>query len=212
MRVRCACHEKLPSDYATIEARWRDRPAETAQKMRPVVRARTGLGIAWRGVPTTRTTAYTNEFCMMLTPRSLASRCSAFALVALLLTACGKATPPPPVDDTRDTRASRTDVSTEKSGMSTRKKVVLLAGAAALYYLYKQHQKSAEQTGPDSQYYLSKNGRVYYRDAEHRAHWVTPPSEGISVPASQAEDYRNFQGYEGQATGRDLTGLAADPE
>jgi hypothetical protein len=97
--------------------------------------------------------------------------------------------------------------------MSTGKKVVLLAGAAALYYLYKHHQNAAaDQAGPDSQYYLSKNGRVYYRDAEHRAHWVTAPPSGISVPAAQADEYRDFQGYDNRQTGRDLTGLASDPE
>jgi hypothetical protein len=99
----------------------------------------------------------------------------------------------------------------EKTGMSTGKKVVLLAGAAALYYLYKKHKAAAAQEGPDGQYYLSKNGRVYYRDAEHRAHWVTPPPSGISVPASEAAEYREFQGYDNKSSGRDLTGLAEDP-
>jgi hypothetical protein len=142
-------------------------------------------------------------------PRS--SRWSALVLIAALftapLTACGKEAPPPPVDDTmQGTRAEP-----EKTGMSTGKKVVLLAGAAALYYMYKKHKDAAAQEGPDGQYYLSKNGRVYYRDAEHRAHWVTPPSSGISVPAGEAAEYREFQGYDNQASGRDLTGLAADP-
>jgi hypothetical protein len=142
------------------------------------------------------------------TPRSWV----ALALAAYLFTvtaACGKSAPPPPVDDYQHERSGEPAA---KAGMSTRKKVVLLAGAAALYYLYKKHQNSAAQEGPDGQYYLSKNGRVYYRDAEHRAHWVTPPTEGISVPEDQAEEYRRFQGYQGQQTGRDLNGLADDPE
>ncbi|MET0388319.1 MAG: hypothetical protein ABW321_20265 [Polyangiales bacterium] len=138
------------------------------------------------------------------------SRWSAVVLAALLvtapLTACGKASPPPTVDDTQ------TQSQPAKQGMSTGKKVVLLAGAAALYYLYKKHQNNAAQAGPDGQYYLSKNGRVYYRDAEHRAHWVTPPPAGISVPAQEAGEYREFQGYDGQSTGRDLSGLASDAE
>lgn len=96
--------------------------------------------------------------------------------------------------------------------MSTGKKVVILAGAAALYYLYKKHQNAKTETGPDSQYYLSKNGRVYYRDAEHRAHWVTPPPGGITVPADQAQELREFQGYENSATGRDLRGLGSDAD
>jgi hypothetical protein len=134
----------------------------------------------------------------------------ALCLTTMSLTACGKDAPPPPVDDTQQGASA---APAERTGMSTGKKVVLLAGAAALYYMYKQHQqKSAEETGPDSQYYLSKNGRVYYRDAEHRAHWVTPPPGGISVPAEQADQYREFQGFENRDTGRDLSGLAADPE
>lgn len=127
------------------------------------------------------------------------------ALFTAPLSACGRSEPPPTVDDTRA-------ASDDKPGMSTRKKVVLLAGAAALYYLYKKHQNAAAESGPDSQYYLSKNGRVYYRDAEHRAHWVTPPTGGIEVPAGQADEYRDFQGYEGQAKGRDLQGLGTDAE
>lgn len=142
---------------------------------------------------------------------STTSRWSALVLIAALfcapMTACGKEAPPPPVDDTMQGASAEP----EKTGMSTGKKVVLLAGAAALYYLYKKHKNAAAQEGPDGQYYLSKNGRVYYRDAEHRAHWVTPPPGGISVPANEAAEYREFQGYDNQASGRDLAGLAADP-
>jgi hypothetical protein len=148
---------------------------------------------------------------------------AALALVTTLGSAsvmgCGKSTPPPPVDDTRvgqgqtnsgpyDSRGRGDDPSV-KPGMTTGKKVVLLAGAAALYYMYKHHQASA-QTGPESQYYLSKNGRVYYRDADHRAHWVTPPTEGLQVPESEAAEYRHFQGYDGNANGRDLAGISND--
>ena len=96
--------------------------------------------------------------------------------------------------------------------MSTRNKVVVLAGAAALYYLYKHHQSANAQQGVEGQYYLSKNGRVYYRDAEHRAHWVTAPAQGIAVPAAEAADYSNLQGYDNRETGRDLTGMGSDPE
>jgi predicted small lipoprotein YifL len=142
---------------------------------------------------------------------STTSRWSALVLAAALfsapLAACGRDSPPPPVDDTTQAASA----APEKTGMSTGKKVVLLAGAAALYYLYKKHKDAAAQEGPDGQYYLSKNGRVYYRDAEHRAHWVTPPPGGIAVPASEAAEYREFQGYDNQTSGHDLTGLAADP-
>ncbi|HEX5660742.1 MAG TPA: hypothetical protein VFX59_26295 [Polyangiales bacterium] len=111
------------------------------------------------------------------------------------------------MDDTQQGASAR-----EPTGMSTKKKVVLLAGAAALYYLYKKHQDAKSAEGPDGQYYLSKNGRVYYRDAEHRAHWVTPPPGGIQVPEDQASEYREFQGYENRDTGRDLSGLSNDAE
>jgi hypothetical protein len=88
--------------------------------------------------------------------------------------------------------------------LSTGQKVVItLAGAAALYYLYNQHKNKQEQ-GPEGKYYLSKNGRIYYRDAQGRPHWVTPPQEGIKVPADQAQQYRDFQGYNNSSTGRDL--------
>lgn len=98
--------------------------------------------------------------------------------------------------------------------MTTGKKVVLLAGAAALYYMYKHHQTAAaaEAAGEQGQYYLSKNGRVYYRDSEHRAHWVTPPPGGLRVSEDEARNYQQFQGYDGNATGRDLTNLSDDAE
>jgi hypothetical protein len=91
--------------------------------------------------------------------------------------------------------------------LSTGQKIAILGGAAALYYLYNQH-KNKQAQGAEGKYYLSKNGRVYYRDAQGRAHWVTPPPEGIRVPEAQAQQYRDFQGYNNRATGRDLTDLA----
>jgi hypothetical protein len=98
-----------------------------------------------------------------------------------------------------------------KHGLTNMQKAgITLAGAAALYYLYNRH-KNAQGQGPNGQYYLSKNGRVYYRDAQHRAHYVTPPPGGITVPASQAQQYSQFQGYNGNTTGRTLTGLGTAP-
>ena len=133
-----------------------------------------------------------------------------------LLTACGGSqttTPPPPVDDTRggvQTSPAPTQSPQAKKGLTTGQKVgITLVGAAALYYLYNQHKKKQGE-GAQGQYYLSKNGRVYYRDAEHRAHYVTPPKEGIKVPEEEAQQYRDFKGYNNQPTGRDLTGVGAD--
>lgn len=128
-----------------------------------------------------------------------------------LLNACSRsqASVPPPVDDSRIGALSNRlpkDQPQAKKGLTNTQKVVLLAGSAALYYLYNKHKNSQEQ-GPEGQYYLSKNGRVYYRDAQHRAHWVTPPSEGIQVPEAEARQYQDFQGYNNSPKGRDLTGL-----
>lgn len=96
----------------------------------------------------------------------------------------------------------------KKQGLSNAQKVgVTLAGAAALYYLYNQHKKSQAAKGQQPQYYLSRNGRVYYRDAQKRVQWVTPPREGIRVPAEEARQYQEFQGYDNRPTGRDLTTL-----
>ncbi|AUB38488.1 Prokaryotic membrane lipoprotein lipid attachment site profile [Nostoc flagelliforme CCNUN1] len=146
--------------------------------------------------------------------RKIVSRLLAVLLSALLtvplLSSCGggsKTAAPPPVDDTVGRTVS--DRQTEaKKGLGTGQKVAILAGAAALYYMYNQH-KNAPKEGAQGKYYLSKNGRVYYRDAENRAHWVTPPSEGIRVPESQAQQYRQFQGYNGNTSGRDLTGISS---
>lgn len=151
--------------------------------------------------------------------RKVVSRLFAVLLSALLtvplLSSCGggsrNASAPPPVDDsvgrTVSDRNNRNQPEAKK-GFSTGQKVALLAGAAGLYYLYNQH-KNASQEGAQGKYYLSKNGRVYYRDAEHRAHWVTTPSEGIRVPESEAQKYRQFQGYNGNTTGRDLSGITS---
>ena len=153
-------------------------------------------------------------------------RSLALALAAAMAAPLGcnqNSAPPPPVDDTRSgsigreapapgSYEARDTPAPDRPHMSTKKKVVILAGAAALYYLYKHHKTATQQHGAEGQYYLSKNGRVYYRDADHRAHWVTPPAGGIQVPESEATEYQQFQGYDGQPTGRDLTGLAADSE
>ncbi|WP_293148490.1 MULTISPECIES: hypothetical protein [unclassified Microcoleus] len=153
-------------------------------------------------------------------PETRRSRFMALLLTTLLtfpfLSACGSSkessAPPPTVDDTRagSVQTNRATPTPEaKKGLSNTQKVAItLAGAAALYYIYNQHKNKQEQ-GAQGKHYLSKNGRVYYRDAQNRAHWVTPPPEGIkvNVPESEAARYREFQGYNNQTTGRDLKGL-----
>ena len=75
-----------------------------------------------------------------------------------------------------------------RQGMSTQKKVLLLAGAAALYYMYNK-QKNAKGHGAEGQYYRSKNGRIYYRDRQGNPVWVTAPQQPIRVPAEEYERY-----------------------
>ncbi|ARV62744.1 hypothetical protein BZZ01_32555 [Nostocales cyanobacterium HT-58-2] len=138
------------------------------------------------------------------------------ALLTLpVLSGCGgdsqTAAPPPPVDNTTGRNVNYPQRANQpqqaKKGLSTGQKVAItLAGAAALYYLYNQ-RKNAQGQGPQGKYYLSKNGRVYYRDAQGRPHWVSPPPEGIRVPESEAQRYRDFQGYNGRTTGRTLTDI-----
>jgi hypothetical protein len=83
---------------------------------------------------------------------------------------------------------------TQRPGMTTKQKVLLLAGAAAVYYLYKKHQ-NRQGHGPEGKYFMSKNGRVYYRNLKTGEYkWVDPPKQPISVPADEYERYtgRNY--------------------
>lgn len=89
-------------------------------------------------------------------------------------------------------------------GMSTRQKVLLLAGAAALYYMYKKHQ-NAKGTGPTGQYYRSKNGRIYYRDKRGNPVWVNEPSQPIQVSPEE------YQRYFGQNPNSDNSGAGSSP-
>jgi hypothetical protein len=160
----------------------------------------------------------------MRTPRSvailLAAAVSAAPLAACQDTHTTDRRPPPAVDDTRPGGYAQreapapTPAPTESHWSTGKKTAVVLAGAAALYYLYKKHQTGthANAIGADGTYYLSRNGRVYYRDADHRAHWVTPPPGGITVPAAEAAEYRGLQGYDNNPNGKDLTDIVAQAE
>lgn len=134
-------------------------------------------------------------------------------LSPVLLAGCGSnqqaSAPPPPRDATAgEMNRMSPQAAATKRGMSTKQKMVLLAGAAALYWLYKKNQAKVAAGQTNVQYYLSKNGRIYYRDPKTKqAIWVTPPKEPIYVPADQAGDYEGMQGYNGSNSGRDLTGL-----
>ena len=79
-----------------------------------------------------------------------------------------------------------------------------------MYYAYQKFKKNneAKLANQKVQYYLSKNGRVYYRDPQtHQAIWVTPPPSQVgtvSVPSSEAQPYAQIQGYNNQTTGNGL--------
>ena len=153
-------------------------------------------------------------------PRGKVLRPTALLLTVLLafplFTGCGgsqSSAPPPPVNDTSVGAPPNVPVQSPqaKKGLTnTQKVVVTLAGAAALYYIYNKY-KNSQGRGAQGQHYLSKNGRVYYRDAQGNPHWVTPPPGGIQVPQQEAQQYRDFQGYNNRQTGRDLTDLQPAP-
>ena len=137
----------------------------------------------------------------------------AAAIISPIISSCGSSTPStanlPPVDDSN--RQTAAVSAPAHKGMSNGQKVVLLAGAAALYYMYKKNQESHQAgNSTEPQYYLSKNGRVYYREKGGRVHWVTPPQDGIQVPQSEASQYQQLQGYAGSTTGRDLSGMSQE--
>lgn len=143
----------------------------------------------------------------------------AASIVAPGLAGCGgqQASAPPPLDATQGQApmspgANNGRAASNSGGMSTRNKVILLAGAAALYYMYKK-QRDARNRPVNVQYYLSKNGRVYYREPNNprQVIYVTPPRQALRVPESELQglNLEQFQGYNGAPGGRDLTGLPA---
>lgn len=102
----------------------------------------------------------------------------------------------------------------QRQGMSTGKKVVLLAGAALLYYLYRKHQAAQSTQNVQSpsrgqmgtpvarkqQLYRSKNGGIYYRDAQGKPVWLTVPNRPVQVPYSDVQRYApDYSRYRGPA-------------
>ena len=94
-----------------------------------------------------------------------------------------------------------------KPGLTGKQKVVLLAGAALLFYLYKRYQVAGRRSGADGgagahpQLYREdkgpNKGAIYYRknDANHTVVWLQAPAQGVQVPADQVQ----------QASGRTTT-------
>lgn len=156
---------------------------------------------------------------MKLSSQNLLWRPSGVAVIAsltlpTLLAGCGSPAPTAqaPMERTMPNRQAA------KPGMSTRQKVTLLAGAAAMFYLYKKYQRdnaaklqqaSAAAPGGKIQYYRSKKGGyIYYRDPQTKqAIRVTPPQSEVTsmqVPQNEAGAYSQFQGYNNAPTGETL--------
>jgi len=86
-----------------------------------------------------------------------------------------------------------------KAGLTTKQKVVLLAGAALLYYMYTRYKKQDAQAaqnggaGAHPQLYREEKGpnkgAIYYRknDANHTVVWLQAPQGGVQVPTDQAQ-------------------------
>ncbi len=154
--------------------------------------------------------------------RPIALLTTSAILVPTLLAGCGgggnnaqqssQSAPPPPAETTAAPPPAIGAPNAPKQGMSTKQKVVLLAGAAALYYVYRKYEKNKAPSGV--QYYKSEaNGRIYYRDPKtHQAIYVTPPSQPISVPAEEAQQYSGYAGYNNQATGQQFGGYGYNPQ
>ena len=101
-----------------------------------------------------------------------------------------------------------------KAGLTGKQKVVLLAGAALLFYLYKRYQKqdaAAAQNGAGGKPQLYREekgpnkGAIYYRknDANHTVVWLKAPPQGVQVPEDQVQQYlpdyqNNPNSYQGQ--------------
>lgn len=110
-----------------------------------------------------------------------------------------------------------------KPGLSTKQKVVLLAGAALLFYLYKrdvaQNAKAAQNgAGAKPQLYREEKGpnagAIYYRknDPSHTVVWVTAPSGTVAVPADQVQQYLpDYQQYQRQPAPSVPAGAQTEP-
>ena len=129
---------------------------------------------------------------------------ASFALPTLAVTAgcgsknndAGQASTTVPTDTTN---TAQPNTQPAKAGLTTKQKVVLLAGAALLYYMYTRYKKQDAQAaqnggaGAHPQLYREdkgpNKGAVYYRknDANHTVVWLQAPQGGVQVPADQAQ-------------------------
>lgn len=146
----------------------------------------------------TRTTSRTTAFVVAV----------ALALPTLALSGCGSKG-----NDTAagggggggSMTAPMTQPQPQRQGMTGKQKLVMLGGAALLYYMYKRYQKQNAATSTAGangkpQLYRSKNGGVYYRDPQtHQFTWVTAPQQQMQVDQSELQQYApDYQQYQGQ--------------
>ena len=144
------------------------------------------------------------------------------SLVAPMMVGCGgnsNQAAAPPLDATRGEapmapRGNMQNANNNQGMSKTKKTMIALAGAAALYYMYKKSRDQNNKPLPQGvQYYQSKNGRIYYRDPKTKqAIWVTPPTQqnAFMVPQDELQgmNLQQFQGYNNSNTGRsDFKGL-----
>lgn len=98
-----------------------------------------------------------------------------------------------------------------RQGMTGKQKMMLLAGAAALYYLYNK-RKNASQNGQVQYYRSETSGRIYYRDPRTKQPvFVSPPRTPIQVPMEEAQQYQGYAGYNNQANGQNYGGYGYNP-
>ena len=91
-------------------------------------------------------------------------------------------------------------------------RAVVLTGAAALAYMYEHPQETEAKNAVDGRLHVTTDGRLYYRDSENAVHFVSAPTEGLTVPESDAAAYRQYQGYGGSAIGRDFSDLSTQED
>lgn len=140
---------------------------------------------------------------------------ASFALPTLTVTAgCGNKNADNTSTVSNSAPGPMTSTPPAKAGLTGKQKVVLLAGAALLFYLYKRYQKqdaAAVQNGAGGkpQLYREKKGpnkgAIYYRknDANHTVVWLKAPPQGVQVPEDQVQQYlpdyqSNPNAYQGQ--------------
>lgn len=138
------------------------------------------------------------------------------AMLVPTLSGCGGAQPEqqqvmPPQGAMQQRPMQRPAMQQQRPGMTGKQKMMLVAGAAALYYIYKKRQ-TAKAQGPNGQYFQSKNGRVYYRDLKTGAfQYVSPPTQPVQISEAEAQQYglQGYQGYPGATSGREFGGYGA---